>query len=292
MSKFEPRPPSDRRGPRPDHGPTGTGKPAGAGKPTGGKLVRKTDWSGVAEWYDDLVGRSGSEFHVNVVHPGVVKLIGAVKGKTVLDVACGQGVLCRLLHTMGASVTGVDGAVPLVELARRHGPAEIKYDRADATNADHFKSFADASIDVVTCVLAVQNFNPIQPMFAVASRVLKPGGSLIVVMMHPCFRNPKQTHWGWDDEAFVQFRRVDRYLIPRKEPIVTSPGKKDGKYTWDFHRPIGDYVRAGAQVGLLTDALEEWTSHKHSDSGPRAQAENTARKEIPMFLALRLIKAK
>ena len=40
-------------------------------------------------------------------------------------------------------------------------------------------------------------------------------------------------------------------------------------------------------AGLLIDALEEWPSHKTSTSGPRAAAENQARKEIPMFLALR-----
>ena len=41
---------------------------------------------------------------------------------------------------------------------------------------------------------------------------------------------------------------------------------------------------------MLIDAIEEWASHKVSDSGPRAPAENTARKEIPMFMAMRGIK--
>ena len=40
----------------------------------------------------------------------------------------------------------------------------------------------------------------------------------------------------------------------------------------------------------MVDALEEWTSHKTSDSDPRAAAENAARKEIPLFLALRAVK--
>ena len=46
-------------------------------------------------------------------------------------------------------------------------------------------------------------------------------------------------------------------------------------------------MKAAARVGLLIDAIEEWPSHKNSTSGPRAAAENSARKEIPMFLALR-----
>jgi hypothetical protein len=88
----------------------------------------------------------------------------------------------------------------------------------------------------------------------------------------------------------VQYRRIDRYLLPRKSPIVTHPGSAPDQYTWTFHRPIGHYVKALRGAGLLVDALEEWPSHKTSAPGPRAAAENTARKEIPMFLALRAVK--
>jgi hypothetical protein len=109
-------------------------------------------------------------------------------------------------------------------------------------------------------------------------------------MMHPCFRSPKETSWGWDEARKTQYRRVDRYLIPRKSPIVTHPGKAPDQYTWTFHRPIESYIKSMRQAGLLVDALEEWASHKTSTSGPRAHAENVARKEIPMFLALRAVK--
>jgi hypothetical protein len=109
-------------------------------------------------------------------------------------------------------------------------------------------------------------------------------------MMHPAFRSPKETSWGWDEKEAVQYRRVDKYLLPRKHPIVTHPGKKTGEYTWTFHKPLQDYVHALAQAGLYVNALEEWPSHKTSTSGPRAAAENTARKEIPMFLAIRAVK--
>jgi hypothetical protein len=88
----------------------------------------------------------------------------------------------------------------------------------------------------------------------------------------------------------VQFRRVDRYLLPRKSPIVTHPGKTPDVYTWTFHRPIGAYVKALRNAGMLVDAMDEWPSHKTSAPGPRAAAENAARKEIPMFLALRAVK--
>ena len=247
----------------------------------------RTDWGGVAEWYDRLVGDEGSEYHREVVHPGVLRLLAIQPGESVLDVACGQGVLCRLLHERGAQVTGIDAAAELVRAARQRGPEAIRYHVADARELPNLKFLADESFDAAACVLAIQNIQPIQPVFEGVRRVLRPGGRFVVAMMHPAFRAPKETRWGWDEQEGVQFRRVDRYLLPRKSPIVTHPGKTPDVYTWSFHRPIGAYVKALRNAGLLTDALEEWVSHKTSEPGPRAAAENTARKEIPMFLALR-----
>lgn len=36
------------------------------------KDLQKTDWGEVAGWYDQLVGESGSEYHREVVLPGVL----------------------------------------------------------------------------------------------------------------------------------------------------------------------------------------------------------------------------
>jgi ubiquinone/menaquinone biosynthesis C-methylase UbiE len=238
----------------------------------------------VAEWYDRLVGDEGSEYHREVVHPGVARLLNVQPGEAVLDVACGQGVLCRLLSEKGARVTGVDAAAELIRAARQRGPEDIRYHVGDARELSFLP--ADA-FDAAACVLAIQNIQPIQPVFEGVRRALRPGGRFVLVMMHPAFRSPKETRWGWDEEEKVQFRRVDRYLLPRKSPIVTHPGKSPDVYTWTFHRPIGAYVKALRNAGLLVDALEEWGSHKVSEPGPRAAAENTARKEIPMFMSLR-----
>ena len=45
----------------------------------------------MAEWYDRLVGDEGSEYHREVVLPGVVRLLALPRGASVVDVACGQG---------------------------------------------------------------------------------------------------------------------------------------------------------------------------------------------------------
>ena len=246
-----------------------------------------TDWGGVADWYDQLVGESGSEYHREVVLPRVVRLLNPKPGERMIDIACGQGVLCRLLHERGVEMTGVDAARELIHVARQRSDPAIRYHVADARELSFFE---ENSFDAATCVLAIQNINPIQPVFDGVARALKPGGRFVIAMVHPAFRGSKETSWGWDQPKEVQYRRVDRYLLPRKSPIVTHPGKTPDVYTWTFHKPIEAYVKALRNARLLIDALEEWPSHKTSSAGPRAAAENASRKEIPMFLALRAIK--
>jgi ubiquinone/menaquinone biosynthesis C-methylase UbiE len=256
------------------------------------KIRETTDWSSIADWYDQLVGETGSEYHREVVLPGVLRLLAPQAGQHILDVASGQGVLARLLAAKGAHVTALDASRELVQLARDRLKAaspetQIDFRVADARELDFLP---EGQFDSAACVLAIQNIHPIQPVFTGISRALKPNGKFVLAMMHPHFRGHKETSWGWDNEQKIQYRRVDRYLLPRKSPITAHPGTKTGEYTWSFHKPLEQYVRSLRNAGMLVDALEEWPSHKTSTSGPRAAAENNARKEIPLFLAIRAVK--
>jgi ubiquinone/menaquinone biosynthesis C-methylase UbiE len=294
---FKRREPPRPKLPRPMREPGGIGGGKAIAPPTPPTPPMTSDappthWGEVADWYDQLVGEAGSEFHREIVLPGAIRLLGAKAGDAVLDIACGQGVLCRLLARQGVQTTGIDAAVDLIRIARDRNaqlpPDSVKpvYKTADVRD---LSALPEASVTAAACLLAIQNINPIAPVFRGVARLLRPMGRLVLVMMHPCFRGPKESSWGWDERAMVQYRRVDRYLLPRKIPIVTHPGKgKD--YTWTFHKPIEAYVKSLRNAGLLIDAMEEWPSHKTSTSGPRAPAENTARKEIPMFLAIRAVK--
>src|SRR5437588_7851675 len=87
----------------------------------------RTDWGDVADWYDQLVGESGSEYHREVVLPGVLRLLAPQPVERIVDIACGQGVLCRILQQRGVEATGVDAAIELIRAARERGPAEIRY---------------------------------------------------------------------------------------------------------------------------------------------------------------------
>ncbi len=90
----------------------------------------------------------------------------------------------------------------------------------------------------------------------------------------------------------AQYRRIDSYLSEAKVKIQMHPGDRPDDFTVSFHRPLQVYFKGLRKAGFAVEALEEWISHKKSEPGPRAAAENRARKEIPLFLFLGAVKIK
>jgi ubiquinone/menaquinone biosynthesis C-methylase UbiE len=245
-------------------------------------------WEKVADWYDALAAEHGTEFHRHVVIPGLLKLLALNPGEKVCDLACGQGAVTKTFAEEGAQVTGVDISPRLIELARRRSPKGIRYLVGDARDVPELKS---GSFDAVTCVLAAMNIEPLEPLFAEMARLLRPGGRAVLAVLHPAFRIPRQSRWRWDESRRLITREVDRYLSPLAIPIDMRPFNRPGEsVTRTYHRSIGDYVNRLVRAGLLVDGFEEWPSHRASQPGSKARAENRARHEFPLFLAVRAVK--
>ena len=238
-------------------------------------------WGSVASWYDKHLNEADT-YHEKVILPNISRLIDAESGDHILDIACGQGFFTRALAKTGAMVEGVDVAEELIAIAKAQSPL-IPYHVASAKNLGIFK---DKTFNKALVSLSIQNIEHIEDMLKEASRILKSGGALHIVMNHPTFRIPKQSSWSYDDKSHVQYRRVDQYLSNSNTAIEMHPGFSDSPQTISFHRPLQFYFKALMKAGFVVSRLEEWISHKDSDSGPRAQAENNARKEIPLFLYL------
>lgn len=248
-------------------------------------------WDPVAAWYDKLVGETGSDYHKNVILPAALRMLDAKPGESVIDVCCGQGVLVRPLLEAGAGrVTGVDASPRLIEsAASRHG----KDPRVSFVVADVCKigAWADGSHDAATCLMAVHDVPDADAMFSNITRALKPGGRAIFVFMHPCFRIPRKTHWGWDGDQKIQYRRIDSYGTPLEIPITTHPGKDSGEKTAFHHRPLSELLTSMGRGGLAVTACEELYSHRRSQgSGPFSKAEHRAAEEFPLFIALMAVK--
>jgi hypothetical protein len=82
---------------------------------------------------------------------------------------------------------------------------------------------------------------------------------------------------------------MDQYMSESTSFIDMNPGRKGSEKqvtTVSYHRPLQLYMKSLAKHGLVIEKLEEWISDKKSQSGPRQHAEDKARKEFPLFLAL------
>jgi len=275
----------------------GTEPPANAGKDDA-PGPQNLGWDQVAGWYDYLIASGGSDHHERTVIPGVERLLELLPGERCLDVACGQGILLDQLARRPdhGPLFGVDASPNLVQSAARTLGQHASIMVGDARDLPALSAAQDwAPFDAVACVLALMNIDDLAAVCSGLHAVLRPGGRVVISILHPAFRSPQTTAWGWTtDERTavpVQFRRVDRYMSERASPIVMNPGRVAAGErpitTTTHHRPIAAYINALANAGLLVDAMEEWSSQRTSAPGPRAEAENIARAEIPMFLAIR-----
>lgn len=257
-------------------------------------------WNRVAKWYDALVGSEGSEYHRNVIFPSLITLLGdkKIKDKKVIDLACGQGVLCRELASLGADVTGVDISPSLLKSAKKRKLGienEPKYITANVTkmlsqNGNLKFDLPSEAFDYATIILAIQNIDPMTQVFKAASKLLKKGGSLIIVMMHPCFRIPKYSDWEFDNKNHRQNRIMWKYLNSETIEIVTNPGKENSEVTYHYHRPLKAYINTMAQYGLYLTKVEELVSNKKEQKSNKSEAIELAKSEFPLFLCLKATK--
>lgn len=244
----------------------------------------ETSWQKVSQWYDKSVGQEGHYYHQQVVLPGVIRLLDVdAKGpRSLIDLACGQGVLARQLPSHW-SYLGLDLSSNLIKQAQSYDKnPKHKYLVHDVT-----EPLTDApQVDAATCILALQNIERGDLAIRCAGSYVKPGGQLILVLNHPCFRIPRQSFWQIDEKKQCRYRRLERYFTPMKIPIQMAPSKgEESPSTWSFHNPLSTYTQWLHDSGFSISSMEEWCSDKQS-TGKAARMENLSRKEFPLFLTI------
>ncbi|MGI9118049.1 MAG: class I SAM-dependent methyltransferase [Minisyncoccia bacterium] len=254
-----------------------------------------TSWNPVASWYDEYLQKSNT-LQSEVVLPNLVRMLDIKPGHTILDVACGQGYFTEHFARLGATVYGTDISKELIAIADKNAKKQklnINYRILPSHKIPHI---SDMRVEIVTVVLAFENIENVSETLNEINRVLVTDGRVLVVLMHPAFRIPQESSWGYDTKRNVQYRTVEKYLSEATYKIDMHPGQKGKKHistgdiTLSFHRSMQWYMKHFAKAGFAITKLEEWISHKESGAGPRKLAEDRARKEIPMFMCVELKK--
>ncbi len=251
----------------------------------GQKSRPKTSWDPLATWYDGWVGKGGSKHHQEVAIPVLMELLNVKAGEKVLDIGSGQGVLAPYISKLGGVYTGVEISPRLLDMAKKHHPGKGEFLLGDARTLSSLPQIKPGSFDAVVFLLSIQDMEPLSEVVESAVWALAPGGRTVILMTHPCFRIPRQSGWGWDENRKLQFRRIDRYLSPLPVPLKPFPG--DSGVTRSYHRPLEMYINILGEMGLWVDRIMEVPTYKEKTSGVRAKAENMANQEFPLFLGIR-----
>jgi len=99
------------------------------------------------------------------------------KGKTVLDISCGEGYGCQLLAQTALQVTGVDIDEETISRARQEYPiSSIRFLTGSITSIP----CPDKSTDLVTCFETLEHITEQEQAFIEIKRVLKPDGLLFI----------------------------------------------------------------------------------------------------------------
>lgn len=137
----------------------------------------------------------------------------------VLDVGCGEGMLCRRLRRSHARVVGIDAHRPSIERAREQtcGDAGISFLHADFNE----QQFDPESFDAVVSVATLHHLDAESALTSMAA-LLRPGGTLVVIGLA---RSRLPRDLGWETLATLAFlpHRLRGKQWEHPSPIVWPP---------------------------------------------------------------------
>jgi 2-polyprenyl-3-methyl-5-hydroxy-6-metoxy-1,4-benzoquinol methylase len=176
----------------------------------------------------------------HLVNPVLLRMLGDVRGRRVLDAGCGNGYFSRMLARSGAAVTGVEPAAALFEFSVESELAEplgIRYLQADLCDLPEIGQF-----DAVVASMVLPAVPDWTAALAGCVARLRPGGRLVFSVNHPCFEQLAAT-WRRHGDY-----RISEYLT---EYVI------DQTYAADFHRPVSAYLNEVARLGLRIAEVAE-----------------------------------
>ncbi|HNJ76831.1 MAG TPA: bifunctional 2-polyprenyl-6-hydroxyphenol methylase/3-demethylubiquinol 3-O-methyltransferase UbiG [Azospira sp.] len=138
-------------------------------------------------WWDP-----NSEFRplheINPLRLDWIDRLAPLKGRKVLDVGCGGGILAEAMAARGANVTGIDLAEKPLGVARLHLLESGRSVDYRQVSAEELATKEAGTYDVVTCMEMLEHVPNPASTIASCAALVKPGGH---VFFSTISRNPK-----------------------------------------------------------------------------------------------------
>lgn len=221
--------------------------------------AREPEWERIAAWYDAKQGEEGDLWHRELIDPALVRRIGDVTGRDLLDLGCGNGYLARRFQRAGARVTAVDASPAMIGRARARGAGADPGVRYVVAAADRLDALGEARFDLVYANMAVMDIEDAAGAFREVAAHLRAFGRFVASLDHPCFGGDAGATWrvGGPAQGAEVARCVHRYRDRFEDPVAWDLGEGRTATTRAFHRPLGWYADALRSAGLAVTALDE-----------------------------------
>lgn len=234
-----------------------------------GETVRVNDriYSELAEAYD----RSSATGPPNALYdrPTILRLLGPLAGRDVLELGCAGGHLTQRLVDGGAAVLAVDKSEEMVRVARQRLAGRATVEAADLE--EPLCMVDDTSVDLVVASLVLHYLADWGPLLAEAHRCLRPGGTIVVSIHHPIN--------GWLLSEQDNYHRTE--LI---EEAWQVGGVSVAARMW--RRPISAVFTPLLEAGFIIDAVVEPEPDLDESAVPDDRM-RTALNTRPVFLYVR-----
>jgi ubiquinone/menaquinone biosynthesis C-methylase UbiE len=218
----------------------------------------------------------------------LLRIAALQPGERVVDVACGTGVIARLAAEQvgpSGSVTGVDVAPEMIDVARRVSPSassSIEWHVSDAVTLP----LPDNSHDVVLCQLGLMFMEDRTAAVSEMRRVLRTGGRVVVNTpgpIQPLFKDMEQAIIEHINPALGGFvsavfsmhdpdalaallREAGLRDVTAKVSIARLRLPPPAEFLWQYINvtPMGPFVAQSpveAQAAMERQVVEAWMPH-------------------------------
>jgi 2-polyprenyl-3-methyl-5-hydroxy-6-metoxy-1,4-benzoquinol methylase len=158
-----------------------------------------------------------------------------VKGKTVLDIACGEGYGANLLAQIGKSVIGIDKDEQIIQNAKR---SYVRDNLIFSEGSVEKIPLPGQHVDVVVSFETIEHTDQHERMLYEIKRVLKPGGLLIISTPDKTlysekrsYRNPFHKKELTRNEFHVLLKNYFLHIVLAEQRMIFGSLIKDGGST-------------------------------------------------------------
>lgn len=238
------------------------------------KYVVPATAQGYIKWLGSEDGQTQKE-----ILGSAIKTTLPAGNQTVLDAACGSGWFTASLSQLGHNTQGCDESEALIKYAQSTYP-HISFKQC---SLEEPLPYPDGHFDTTILNMAIQDLNDPQKALSNLTKVIKPGGALIITIPNPAYAYPVGV---W--KRGIIGRLLDRKPTLKLRPEPTEEYKMNkSKLSWsNYWRPFKFYTNALPNVGFKILETRELKSDRDSDHfSLRYQLYR-----YPLFLLLKCVK--